>query len=127
MNNKSDNSVLYPVTYLFGNCLLYKNRCFLFLFSQLKARMIWNYQAAEIHTAGDITFYYDYSTKQFTSVIFVDSHLKLLTDYEKDTLRQNWYNMATGELCAKILYLRQENNEILTFQRLKKLEASVPI
>ena len=89
--------------------------------------MIWNYQATEIHVGDHFTYYYDYSTKQFTSVVFVDSHLKLLTAYEKDTLRQNWYNMATGELCATVLYLRQENNEILTFQRLKKLEASVPI
>ena len=87
---------------------------------QLKGRIFWNYRDSEIRTY-DLTFYYNYGTKQFSTATFYGHYLKLLGDYENGNLTQHWYNRASGKLCAKIIYRRQDHDEGLTFARLKKL------
>ena len=92
-------------------------------FLQLKVRMFWNQRNKTIST--DVaTYFYHYATRQFSSVIVGNTFMKLLIDYDNDTLTQRFYSRATDEVCAKNIYRRQESDERLTFQRLKKLGIS---
>ena len=76
--------------------------------------MFWSYWNEESNTDG-ITIFYNYGTKQFSSVIFAEPYVKLLSHYESDSLIQSWYILATGQLCGKVIYHRQDNNEGLSF------------